>query len=539
MADQTQLDDANRRAAVMLESLQEAVMAVQQGRSQDETLRWLVEQARSLTGSRYAAMGVRDPRTGQLSAFVHSGMSAEVVRRIPHLPEGRGLLGAVLHERQPIRVPDLSRDPRSSGVPAGHPPMTTFLGVPIFVGGEVYGNFYLCDKENGQEYTADDEHLIVLLAAQAALMIAYARQVRINEEQRLTLEAVLREAPDGIMFFDGDGLLLLGNPAAERIFGRRLTAVPSAQRPASWGMQTPDGRPLDPARLPVERALAGEQPREEILIARPDGTRLEVSLNAARVTIGDRLIGVVVVVQDISAYKELGRMREEMAAVVAHDLRNPIQALLLGIDTLLRRAEDGQVTVPVARLDRMQHTAVRLARLVGDLLESSRLELGRVRIDRRVLSLPDATANLVGNMRPTVGDHEVLYRVEGAPRDVLADPFRVDQILTNLLENAARYSPAGAPIEVTVSEHGEGAMVAVRDHGPGISAEDLPRIFERYFQARRAREERTGLGLGLYITRSLVEAQGGRIRVESTPGNGSTFFVWFPEAAQPAGEASP
>jgi signal transduction histidine kinase len=129
----------------------------------------------------------------------------------------------------------------------------------------------------------------------------------------------------------------------------------------------------------------------------------------------------------------------------------------------------------------------------------------------------------------TLGDRRVSLRVDDETPPVSVDPLRLDQVLTNVLENAAKYSTEGAPIELRVSASSGGAEVAVTDHGPGIDPEDMPRLFDRYYQTQRAREKKSGLGLGLYITKGLVEAHGGRMWVESTRGVGSTFYLWLPK----------
>jgi signal transduction histidine kinase len=232
------------------------------------------------------------------------------------------------------------------------------------------------------------------------------------------------------------------------------------------------------------------------------------------------------------------RLREEFAAVVAHDLRNPIHCLMLQLDLLLRDARDGEVTVPVSTLRRLQRGGQRLGEMVNDLLDASRIEAARLSLQPQVLSVPAATAALVDRICPTLGSHRVDVQVEGSPPAVDVDPTRLDQILTNLIENAAKYSDEGTPISIRIRPRGSGVSLAVEDRGPGIPAEELPKLFDRFYQAKRAREKKSGLGLGLYITTGLVEAHGGRIEVESELGRGSTFSVWLPPASTPRGENS-
>lgn len=157
-----------------LAALSRAAVAVSSNLSLDKVLRQIVESARELANARFAALGVPDS-SGNLAQFIHSGMEAEVVAAIPHLPEGRGLLGAILNEGRTIRIPKIGADPRSVGFPAGHPPMESFLGVPIRVGGEIVGNLYLTEKLDAEEFSKTDQELIELLAANAAIAIKNAQ----------------------------------------------------------------------------------------------------------------------------------------------------------------------------------------------------------------------------------------------------------------------------------------------------------------------------------------------------------------------------
>jgi signal transduction histidine kinase len=221
-------------------------------------------------------------------------------------------------------------------------------------------------------------------------------------------------------------------------------------------------------------------------------------------------------------------LREEFAGVIAHDLRTPIHAILMQLDMLLRGAPNGDVQVPASRLRRLRHGGERLAQMVNDLLDATRIEVMRLSLQRELVSLPDAVNALLDRIAPTLGEHSVEVAIEEQPPRVFVDPARLDQILTNLLENAAKYSDPGTRILVRIRSEGAGALVSVEDRGAGIPAEELPKLFDRFYQAKRARAKRAGLGLGLYITKGLVEAHGGRISVESVVNQGSTFRFWLP-----------
>jgi signal transduction histidine kinase len=177
-------------------------------------LRQIVAAARDLVGARYAALGVLG-RDGELEQFVHAGMDEELVGRIGELPRGRGILGLLIRKPVPLRLADLSGHPASAGFPPGHPPMTGFLGVPVRIGEEVFGNLYLTERARGGEFTADDEQLAIALAAAAGAAIANARRFAESEQRRRWLDASAELAP----------LLLSGTAVQPHALITRLAAA--------------------------------------------------------------------------------------------------------------------------------------------------------------------------------------------------------------------------------------------------------------------------------------------------------------------------
>ncbi len=158
-----------------LRALFEAGLAVSSELSLEALLRRLVEAAAELTGARYAALGVIDASGSELEQFVTHGIDDGLRAEIGSPPRGRGILGVLIREAQPLRLHDLAEDPRSVGFPPGHPPMRSFLGVPIMLRGVAYGNLYLTEKQSGEDFTDEDEELVRLLAGQAAVAVENAR----------------------------------------------------------------------------------------------------------------------------------------------------------------------------------------------------------------------------------------------------------------------------------------------------------------------------------------------------------------------------
>jgi PAS domain S-box-containing protein len=526
------VEDAERRVIERLSKLNEALLGRTPGEgliSIRELLLQLVLQACEITQARYGALGILNPDGVSLRDFIYTGVPEETAKVIGHLPVGKGLLGAVIREGRTIRAPDIAADPRSAGFPPSHPPMTSFLGVPLRVGQQIFGNFYLTDKQGGDAFTDEDAHLLERYSAQASLTVAYARQV--EQEERKLFETVVQHAPHGIAYFPADPVgEALGNPAADRMLGR-ITRGNDPKR--TYDLKHPDGRPLKEDELPSTRALREEALiNVEVVIERHHGRVTPALLSAAPVRAESGVkLGAVVIFQDITALKQLQHLRQDFIALVAHDLRTPLQSVLLQLDAIMQRAAGDAASVPVSTLQMMKRNSQQLDRLVRDLLDASQVDSQGIHLDLVTVRLPELASSIVSQVAGALGRHTAVVVVNGEPPPVLADPLRLEQVLTNLLENAAKYSDEGAPIRILVEPAGRGAVLSVEDHGPGISPEELPRLFDRYFQTQRARAKRRGLGLGLFITKGLVEAHGGTITVESVPGSGSTFRIWLPASA--------
>lgn len=226
------------------------------------------------------------------------------------------------------------------------------------------------------------------------------------------------------------------------------------------------------------------------------------------------------------------RERDELLAIVSHDLRNPVNAIVMLTGALMAQSDAGApVPVDLEQLQAMRGAARQADGLIQDLQDVSRIAAGRLRIDARPCELREAVEECVDLFEPTA-DAAGLSLTCTAPPSLpraLADATRVQQVLSNLLVNAIKFTPEGGRITVTMSAGDGHVTVAVQDTGPGIAAEDVPRLFERYWQAPRLL--RAGSGLGLFIAKGIIEAHGGEITVDTAPTIGTTFRFTVPIAA--------
>ncbi len=510
----------------------EAIVDLPKNGLQD-VLATIAEQAQALTGSEYAAAGIGTDPEKPFEPWASVGISVEEATAIGRTPRPIGLLGVVAKGDQALRLRDPHRHPEYRGVPPHHPEMTSFLGVPIRYDGRSVGNLYLANKLGGDEFTAGDQQIVEMLAGRVGTAIAVAHLYQAEAEERTWLQLVVDQLPDGIVLMDAKGRVTTQNQAFLALSGDSDERDPFGN-PMVLDLCESSGRRLPVADLPSVRALLhGEVVSRDLLVRTRDGRLIPVSVRAAPVhSGGGKVAGMTMVVQDIAVQRELDRLREQFCGMVAHDLRNPIQTILLQTNLLRRFAEEEKVNLPVTMIERIERSAQRLHQMTHDLLDVTRIELLRLHIAPEVLSVASLTRTLVERIRATLGQHPVELQIEEDMPAVRLDPLRFEQILTNLLDNAAKYSVEGTTIRVEVAAAESGVELAIVDRGRGIPVEEIPKLFDRFYQGQRARERKTGLGLGLFITRSLVDAHGGRIEVESEVGKGSKFRIWFPAAAE-------
>ncbi len=364
------------------------------------------------------------------------------------------------------------------------------------------------------------------------------RERLLDEVQRRAaeLDTVIASTAVGLMIYGRGGEVLRMNPAAERIlgYGEEARQRPIAERLSLLQATTPAGRPIAPDETPPMRALRGERVLDAIAVFHlPDGREVWTLGSAVPILGPDgRPQGAVLSFSDITAQHELEEQREDILRAVSHDLRSPLAAIQGQAELLLRRIDpSGPCGRERERVQSILSSSQRMNGMIRDLVDAARSETGQLRLDRRPVDLRAFLAEIRMHQAPADAGR-IDVRVPEVLPLVWADPERLERILANLLTNAVKYSQPGTPVTVSAERRGDEVVTSVADRGPGIPAEELPRLFQRYYRARREREAGAGLGLGLYITRRLVEAHGGHIWAESELGRGSTFSFSLPVAGE-------
>ncbi len=493
----------------------------------------VVDSARALTGARYGAVATVNA-DGQLQDFVSRGTNEAEHRRLLEWPDGPRLFERLRDLPGPIRLADLPSHLAALGLDGdGLLPSRTFQGTPMRHLGEHVGSFWLAEKAGGARFTADDEELLVLFAAQAAVAIANARAFRDERRARADLEALVDTCPVGVAVFDAATARLVSlNREARRIVERlRQPGRTTEDLLDVITCRRADGSELALGTFPLATVLrSAERVRaEEIVLSVPDGPSVATLLSATPVHGDVGVETVVVTLQNLAPLEELDRMRADFLGMVSHELRVPLTSIKGATATVLdaRRAFRAAELVQFFRI--VDDQADRMTDLIGDLLDAGSIDAGTLSVDAE----PSEAGALVDAARGAFlaagTGHDVAVDLPPDLPRVMADRARVVQVLGNLLANAARHAPP-SPIRVAAELDGGHVELSVADEGRGVAPEELPNLFRKH-AVREAGAGPSGRGLGLAICKGIVEAHGGRIRAESAgPGTGTRVAFTLPVA---------
>jgi len=351
------------------------------------------------------------------------------------------------------------------------------------------------------------------------------------EQHAAELDATLGSIAEGLLIYDINGQLVRINAAAGRImqYQPEEFGLTYSERIAVLNLKKPDGACFASDDTPAMRALRGEAVSGVIMVAeRPHG-KIWLSVSAAPIyTDKGDMIGAALIFTDITALHELEEQQRVLLHMVSHDLRTPLAIVTGHAELVLDQLGEQQDNEEVAgSLSAIRRGVRRMNTIIQDLTDVARLEGKQFRLNREPLELAPSLESFLGQSSGALDIDRVRLEVPDDLPPVHADGDRLHRIITNLLSNALKYSES--PVQVRAFRQDDEVVVSISDLGPGITSDDLPHIFQRFYRAKGTRRA-DGIGLGLYITRLLVEAHDGRIWVESEPGKGSTFHFTLPMA---------
>lgn len=339
--------------------------------------------------------------------------------------------------------------------------------------------------------------------------------------EKSRLATVLSNMTDGVIMTDPQGDVVLANPAAERLFG--FTEAKATGQPLIEVIPDHEIDELLKKCLKMAREQAAQ-------LDTVTGRFLRV---IAVPLVASKFAGVLLLFQDLTEMRSLQTMRREFVGNISHEIRTPLAAIKAIVETLQDGALDDRET---ARdfLDKVNAEVDRMTQMVTELIELSRIETGRVTLKLEPVNVNSLIEEGIARLSPQAERQQIALVAElsGGLPPLRVDRDRIQQTITNIVHNGIKFNRPGGRITVSTRSNMDSVIVSVSDTGIGISREDLPHIFERFYKADKSRSS-GGTGLGLAIAKHIVEAHGGRIWVESVEGRGSTFYFTLPLATAP------
>jgi two-component system phosphate regulon sensor histidine kinase PhoR len=434
-----------------------------------------------------------------------------------------------------------------------------FLNIPLTVEDRIIGMLSLFDEKEG---TFDTEllQLTTMIADYAAIALENARlRERENilwkaaEMERRRLELIISSMSEGLLITNTQGAITFSNPSARQIFSQ-AQVVFKADYPLKLLAEEQNASWLNELAQLVEQALAGKTMLRKELIAGVKGEAVPLTLSISAAPLDDpgqkpaAPIGVVAVLNDITSSKQIERLKDEFVSVASHELRTPLTAIKGYTQHLIRRIErrmrenskesglptnETHESYNLRNLSIIQSQTEHLERLVNDLLDHSRVQWGQLQLNFSTFRLADVLRERIPLAQNTADLHTISLDMQVEASEITADRNRVSQVIGNILDNAIKFSPQGGNVMVRLQQQDDNYVISVVDEGIGISPEYFGHIFERFYRVRNtASSQYSGIGLGLFVAKAIVEGHHGKIWLSRNQGSGSTFFFTLPRTQQ-------
>ncbi|HEX4208442.1 MAG TPA: PAS domain S-box protein [Ktedonobacteraceae bacterium] len=418
---------------------------------------------------------------------------------------------------------------------------TSALLVPLVAQGKITGGLSLVTTTSGRHYTAHDLTLAEEMGRRIGLALENARLYREVQQSRNQLDIILQGVADGIIVYAPTHRVLYANAVAAQMSGvpslHELLEQPDDILLTTSPLIDEQGHPLSPEALPHCRVLAGAPEAQATL--RIQGVERWVQIISRPVRTPSGAVTMAISIwHDITERMRVEHRKDEFISMTSHELKTPVTSLKGFTNVLQRRLSKQGDEQGLSYLARMDAQIDKLTRLIRDLLDTSRMQAGKLALRLEAFELDALLNEVVDNVQMTTTSHQLC--IEGQTGvQVLGDPDRLGQVFINLLTNAIKYSPEADHVIIYCFREGKQVVVSVQDFGIGIDPRHHDRIFEHFYQVNDP-EEKTypGLGIGLYLAREIVSRHQGRIWIESRKGAGSTFFVALPQM-EPKEQAEP
>ena len=482
-----------------------------------------------------------DPEKKNLIVRVARGLSSpEFLSTTFPLDSPDPIVGKIVFKTQkPYIGTDIRKDPMFQARTMEKEGVISLAMVPIVSKQRAMG-FIAVGSKRLHKFTKREVRLLVAFSSQLGSALENAQLYDEVNKEKAYIENLVDNAGDAIISTDVEDRILTWNHGAEVIFGYSKEETVGQ----SLTILLPSHRAGELEEIRDKVRLTGVIRNLEVRRIRKDGIIIEASLAVSPIRDkDDNVIGFLHLARDVTEkkryeqrLKELDKMKSAFVSNVSHELRTPLTAIKASADNMLDRLIGDLNGKQVGYLTRIKSNSDRLARLINDLLDLSTIEAGKIDLRPTKLPLVTLVKEAAESLRPVAAEKLINLTVMSADPGVIAwaDRDKVIQVLMNLIGNALKFTPAGGKVAITVAKNSAAWMqISVIDTGPGIPAEEVNKVFGRFYQIGQASTQKTqGTGLGLAISKALVEMHGGKIWVESEAGKGSTFSFTLP-AEQP------
>jgi PAS domain S-box-containing protein len=492
---------------------------------QEKVLARIVHVATELLASSAGLIALRDPEGGWRIASLH-GINEEFSKYLDPL------LADIPHHEDPAQfaLPEVNRRLHKI-TQAASMGLLTGVGLPMIARDEVVGVIFIF-RSYRSRFSRDDRNLLAAFASQAAIAVTNARLYTQVTDQKRYLDAVLDSSADGIFILDPQYRLLRFNRACSRLTGYSAEEVMGLSHDdvIQWKSREP-GMTLKQAEAGGWPLTARATLYTEGDLVRKDGETISLGITYAP-TFGTHgtLLSIVANIRDITKFREADELKSTFISVISHELRTPVALIKGYVGTLRREDADWDPKEVRNSLKVIEEEADRLAKLIDDLLEVSRLQTDAMVLADDEVDLYRLTQSLVERFRTQAPQHTFEFELPQELPIVRADEQRISQVVSNLLSNSVKYSRG--LIRVQARQRREAVIICVQDDGPGIAPEDRPRIFDRFYRAPALADSTQGAGLGLFLAKAVVEAHGGEIWVDDRIEEGARICFSLPLPAE-------
>lgn len=538
----TQMANKQKEEEIMkMTALMDASIIINSTRNLEELLKIIMQSAEKVMLAEASSVFLIDNEKNELYFEIATGPKEQEVKKI-RLKMGEGIAGWVAYTGESLLVPDVAKDPRFAKRVDDQTKFITrsVICVPLKVRNQTIGVVQVLNRIGGNSFAKSEIKFLEALASQAAIAIENAnlydnleeRAEQLNKElkeanvdlsiAKLRIESIVQSMEDAVVAINKENQIVMINRVAERIFDIDADKAYAGQLAdfIKTEVIVDNFRAVLDAKSTLKNEVKFQLGKKEHIFAAVFTPIISEKKEAA---------GSVAVFRDITEIKELDKMKSEFLNMVSHELRTPLTPIQAYSELMMVRNVDAEKVKNYANI--INKETQRLGSLIGDLLDLSRIDAGKgLSLTVEEMDFGDLLRTVYETFKNASAKHKIILTIPDKSETILFDKNKMIQVVTNLLSNALKYSPDGGNITISMYDKDGRIYCSVKDEGLGISKEDLPRIFEKFFRVESdAVRKIGGTGIGLPIVKYMIDLHNGGIEVKSEPGKGSEFIFYIPK----------